>query len=140
LFLDETLFNCTPIHDALRELSVEFVRHDQKFEAGTIDQEWLPIVGQQRLIVLTSDKRIRFNELEREQVISFGVREFVFSSGNLSGRAMGEILKTAMAKMKEIVSETAAPFIACITQSGNVEVRYDSQGSVHRRKRNEKGG
>jgi hypothetical protein len=136
-FLDETLFNCAPIHDALKKSDVEFVRHDELFKSGTYDKDWLPIVGEKRLIVLTSDKRIRFNDLERAEVIEHGVREFVFSSGHLSGRTMGELLIKAMHKIREIVATQDAPFIACITQSGNVEVRYDNQGSVYQRKKKE---
>jgi hypothetical protein len=134
-FLDERLFNCAPIHAALRKLNVAFVRHDQLFSSGTYDKDWLPVVGEKGLVVLTSDKRIRFNDLERSEVIEHGVREFVFSSGNLNGQTMGELLVRAMPKIREIVATQEPPFIACITQSGKVEVRYDNQGSVHRRKK-----
>ena len=50
---------------------------------------------------------------------------------------MASILRNAMPRMIEIVSEQPAPFIACITQAGNVEVRYDAQGSTYRQKRRE---
>jgi hypothetical protein len=137
LFLDETLYNCQPIHTSLESMAVEYIRHGSVFRSGILDTEWLPVVGQKRWVVLTSDKRIRFNQLEREQVIAHGVREFVFSSGNLNGVMMGEILKVAMPRMQKIFAEQEAPFIACITQSGNVEVRYDKDGSVHKRKKKE---
>jgi hypothetical protein len=135
LFLDETLFNCASIHAALTKSKVAFVRHDELFKSGTYDQDWLPIVGQKRLVVLTSDKRIRFNDLERAEVIEHGVRQFVFSSGHLSGQMMGELLSKAMPKIQEVVAMQEAPFIACITKSGNVEVRYDSRGSVFQRRK-----
>lgn len=93
--------------------------------------------GRKRWIVLTSDKRIRFNRLEVAEVMASGVREFVFSSGNLSGAKMGELLKVAMPQMRQIVSEQRAPFIARITQTGRVEVLFDNQGSVYQRKREE---
>lgn len=93
------------------------------------------MAGKERWPVLTSDKRIRFNQLEREQVMVHGVRQFVFSSGNLSGAMMGEIIKIAMSRMRRVLAECEPPFIACITQSGIVEVRYDKNGQVHKRKR-----
>jgi hypothetical protein len=34
-----------------------------------------------------------YNQLEREKIIEHGIREFVFTSGNLNGAQMGEILK-----------------------------------------------
>jgi hypothetical protein len=88
--------------------------------------------GKEGWAVLTADKRIRFNQLEVVQVMQHGVRQFVFSSGNLSGAMMGNILSTAVARVQEIFYEQEAPFIACITQSGNVEVRYDKNGPVQR--------
>jgi hypothetical protein len=119
----------------LKSLGVEFVRHGAVFSPGTPDVEWLPVVGTNRWVLLTSDKRIRFNDLEREQVISHGVREFVFTSGNLSGAMMGELLKIAMPKMKIIFYEQESPFIACISQSGGVVIRYDKNGPIATRKK-----
>jgi PIN domain-containing protein len=85
LFLDERLLNCRPIHSALNELNVENKRHGQCFKPGVEDTEWLPEIGK-----LTSDKRIRYNQLERDKIVHYRIREFVFTSGNLSGAMMGE--------------------------------------------------
>src|SRR5262249_35734599 len=81
LSLDETFHNCQPIHAALESLSISYVRHGSKFRSGVLDTEWLPVVGQQKWVVLTQDKRIRFNELERAKIIEHGIRQFVFTSG-----------------------------------------------------------
>ena len=101
------------------------------FRSGTRDTEWLAAVGENGWAVLTCDKQIRYNQLERDKIMQYGIREFVFTSGNLSGKMMGEILNVAMEKMKRLFADYPAPFIACITQSGNVAVRYDKGGSVH---------
>jgi hypothetical protein len=63
---------------------------------------------------------------------------FVFSSGNLSGAMMGDILKIAIPRMQEIFYVQEAPFVAGVTQSGNVEVRFDQNGPVHRRKKQQR--
>jgi hypothetical protein len=81
LFLDETLHNCQPIHSALEQAGVKFVRHGSRFSSGAHDVEWLPTVGENRWALLTSDKNIRYNQLEREKIIQYGIREFVFASG-----------------------------------------------------------
>ncbi len=65
----------------------------------TRDDQWLPLVGRNGWLLVTVDKNIRYNELERRAVIRFGVREFVFTSGNLSGRAMVQLLVTAFPQM-----------------------------------------
>lgn len=95
----------------------------------------MPVVGGKKWAVLTCDKRIRYNELERDKIIQHGIREFVFTSGNLSGAEMGEILKIAGREMERLFSEYPPPFIACVSRSGNVAIRYDKSGATHVRKK-----
>jgi hypothetical protein len=131
LFLDETSHNCKPIHASLESLQVTYIRHGSKFASGADDEEWLPVVGQQGWAILTCDKRIRYNQLERDKIMQHGIREFVFTSGNLSGAMMGEILNKAVVQMEKLCAKYPAPFIATISQSGKVTVRWDKKGSVH---------
>jgi len=77
LFLDETIHNCKPVHAALESLSITYVRHGSMFSSGILDTQWLPVVGNEKWAVLTSDKRIRFNELERAKIIEHGIRPFL---------------------------------------------------------------
>ena len=116
-------------------MNVVYERHGDLFSSGVEDTEWLPEVGKQRWALLTSDKRIRYNQLERDKIVQYGVREFVFTSGNLSGATMGEILKVAIPRMRKLFAEFPPPFIACISQSGSVEVRFDKYGSLHDREK-----
>jgi PIN like domain len=115
LFLDESIHNCKPIHASLESLSVKYVRHRSVFSSGVLDTEWLPVVGEKKWAVLTSDKRIRFNELERAKIIEHGIRQFVFTSGNLSGATMGQILTLAIPRILKLVATYPAPFIALIS-------------------------
>ena len=130
VFLDETSHKCAAIHMALQSGNTEFVQHGDKFKSGEFDEVWLPVVGRAGWAVLTCDKRIRYNQLEREKIIEHGIREFVFTSGNLSGVQMGEILKKALPGMKRVFHEYPAPFIATISKAGLVTVRFDRNGKV----------
>jgi hypothetical protein len=103
--------------------SVKHERHGNHFEPGTEDSVWLPFVGQQGWIVLTKDKRIRFNQLEKTAVCRYRVREFYFSSGNHSGAEMAEILKAALPEMVRIARKHEPPFIASVSKSGHVDVK-----------------
>lgn len=85
--------------------------------------------------MLTCDQRIRYNQLEREKIVQYKIREFVLTSGNMSGAMMGAALAHAAERMKRLVRTHEPPFIAYISQSGNVEIRYDKDGSVHDRKK-----
>jgi hypothetical protein len=123
LYLDENLHNCKPILDVLVQHGVKHERHGQHFAAGTEDFVWLPFVGQHGWIVLTKDKRIRFNQLEKTAVRRYQVREFYFSSGNFTGLQMAEILTTALPEMAKTVKKHEPPFIASISKSGHVDVK-----------------
>ena len=100
-------------------------RHGQYFAPGTEDPVWLPFVGEKGWVLITKDKRIRFNELEKSAVLRYKVREFYFSSGNYSGAEMAEILIANLRDMLRVYRRHVAPFIASITRSGRVSVRLE---------------
>ena len=102
---------------------VKHERHGEHFPPGTEDSDWLPFVGKQGWIVLTKDKRIRFNQLEKTAVRRYRVRQFYFSSGNYSGAEMAEILIAAMPEMIRTVRKHEPPFIASISKAGHVDVK-----------------
>jgi hypothetical protein len=123
LYLDENLHNCKPILDALIQHDVKHERHGQHFAPGTDDVLWLPYVGERGWILITKDKRIRYNELEKAAVRRYRIREFYFSSGNYSGAEMAEMLVNALRDMVRIVRREKPPFMASISRSGKVSVR-----------------
>lgn len=98
-------------------------RHGRHFAPGTEDTEWLPLVGEKGWVLLTKDKRIRYNELEKLAVRQHKIREFYFSSGNYSGVEMAEILIAALHDMVRVFRRHKPPFIASIPKSGKVSVR-----------------
>jgi len=123
LYLDENLHNCKPILEALVQHGVRHERHCQHFAPGTEDTEWLPLVGEKGWVLLTKDKRIRYNELEKLAVRQHKIREFYFSSGNYSGVEMAEMLIAALRDIARIYRKENPPFIASIPKSGRVSVR-----------------
>jgi site-specific recombinase len=135
LYLDENLCNCQPILDILKRLGVSHKRHLEFFKPGTRDRDWLRHVGEEQWVVLTADQQIRYNEQEKQEVVSHRVREFVFSSGNLAGQEMAAILEIALPRIKRLCEKQAPPFVATITKGGHVNLVFDRLGSVHHRKR-----
>jgi len=109
--------------DVLLRHSIKHERHGEHFPPGTEDSVWLPFVGQRGWILLTKDKRIRFNQLEKTAVRRHRVREFYFSSGNFTGAEMSEILIAALPAMIRTVRNQEPPFIASIGESGQVSLR-----------------
>jgi PIN domain-containing protein len=102
---------------------VKHERHGSYFAPGTEDIAWLPFVGQNGWLLITKDKRIRYNELEKAAVLRHRVRQFYFSSGNSSGREMAAMLAAALPQMVKIYRKHAPPFIASISKSGSVSLR-----------------
>jgi len=53
------------------------------------------------------------------------VREFYFSSGNYTGAEMAAILVSALSKMIKACKKYNPPFIASISKSGDIAVRFE---------------
>lgn len=82
------------------------------------------MVGSKSWVLLTADKRIRYNFLEKHALEQHCVREFVFASGNMSGDDMGAALELALAKMRRLARKLEPPFVAAITRKGEVHLRW----------------
>jgi hypothetical protein len=111
----------------LAQSTIPHERHGKHFPPATEDSVWLPFVGQKGWILLTKDKRIRFNDLERQAVITSRVREFYFTSGNFSGEEMAALLVVALPEMIRLCRKHRPPFIASLTKTGNVHIRLQSE-------------
>jgi hypothetical protein len=128
LYLDENLCNSSAILATLTTLGVRFERHLAHFARRTPDEAWLPLVGSHGWALLTADKRIRYNLLEKHALQQHAVREFVFASGNMSGQDMATALQLALPKMRRLCRKLHPPFVASITRQGQVHPRWPKDG------------
>lgn len=108
----------------MTKLGVRFERHLAHFPRGTPDETWLPTVGSKGWVLLTADKSIRYNFLEKRALEQYAVREFVFASGNMSGEDMVAALELALPKMRRLARKLEPPFVAGITCIGEVHPRW----------------
>jgi hypothetical protein len=99
-------------------------QHLTHFGRGVPDETWLPLVGKNGWVLLTTDKQLRYNFLERRALQKNAVREFVFASGNMSGQEMAAALTLAIPKMRKFCRRFAPPFVAAITRKGEVHLRW----------------
>lgn len=74
--------------------------------------------------MLTADKRIRYNLLEKRALNQYSVREFVFASGNLSGADMAAAFEAALPRIRKLLRAVDPPFVASITRKGEVHLRW----------------
>jgi len=134
LYLDENLDNCQPILDILISSSIQHHRHRDHFARGTPDEQWLQFVAERSWVVLTKDKRNRYNEIEREALRRHRVREFYFGSGNFNGEEMAQALGYALPQMKTLCRHNA-PLMGSIGRSGQITIVFDEYGSTHDRRK-----
>ena len=52
------------------------------------------------------------------------MREFVLASENMSGKDMAEALRVALRKIQRISQRFPPPFVAAITRTGEVHLRW----------------
>src|ERR1700756_1814926 len=135
LYLDENLDNCQPILEALHHNQVQHHRHRDHFPRGTPDEVWLQFVAERSWVVLTKDKKNRYNEIERAAMRRYRVREFYFGSGNVTGSEMAQALTIAIPQMRSLVREYSPPMVGSIARSGHITIVYDERGSTHERRR-----
>lgn len=98
------------------------MRHDDHFARDTPDEEWLREVGSRGWVVLTKDKDIQRNELERRALVGASVACFMLGRGDLSGARMGSILVESLCSMRRALRRFSVPLAATVTASGHVRV------------------
>ena len=115
------------VAEELRHSGITVETHDDHFDKGAQDVEWIPTVGQRGWVVLTKDNRISKNRLERLVVASAGIKMFILASQDLSGSDMAAIFLKAIVAMQEFVRKHPAPFIAKIYRDGSIVLWKDNQ-------------
>jgi hypothetical protein len=122
LFLDENV-DFDDVAQALNSAGVRYQRHRDHFKSGVDDETLLASVGKHRWILLTTDQRQRSRQIEKIQILRHRIRQFVFTSGNLSKATMVAALRRGRPKMKQLCSSNPGPFSASISKSGDVVLR-----------------
>ena len=109
-----------PIIETLRGTGVTVEIHDDHFPQNTLDQDWIPRVGEWGWIILTKDERIARNSIERQAVARVGARMFNLASKKLSGEETAFAFRDALPFMLKFILKNKAPFIAKVYKDGKV--------------------
>lgn len=99
----------------------------EEFQAGALDEDWLPIAIAKGWILITKDDRWRFRPAEKEILISANARVFVFVSKSARAVEIVETIMTCLGKMAKIIESEPAPFVAHILLSRHVNVVFPSR-------------
>jgi isopentenyldiphosphate isomerase len=87
---------------------------------GTLDDDWLPVIGRRRLVVITRDQRIRYRSAEKRAWVDHSVRGFVLTGRRSQTTAdSNAILMLHWTKIEALVSaEPYGPWMRAVTSSG----------------------
>jgi hypothetical protein len=106
----------------LRDIGETVEIHDDHFAPDARDEVWLAEVGRRGWIVLTKDDRIRYRVTERTALTSANVRAFVLTSTQMQGSEMVAAFLKALPRMKRLLTNRPAPFIARVSRHGTVSL------------------
>jgi hypothetical protein len=86
---------------------------------GALDDEWLPVIGAKRLVVITRDRKIRYRPAEKLAWVGHGVRGFVLTGKKSQRTAESlEILERHWPAIEALVEgEPDGPWMRSVTES-----------------------
>jgi hypothetical protein len=134
-FLDRDLGK-NDVAAALRALGATVQVHADLFAPESKDRDWLPQVGAKGWVVLTRDKHILTRPLEVVALLRANTHVFILKSRQeLTGQQMAAAFVAACPQMRRLIQSHSPPFLARVTQTGNVK---EIEGYKHLQRRLEK--
>jgi len=88
----------------LQNLGLNIERHDDHFTQTTIDVEWILHCGEKQWIIVSSDKNIKKNVLEKQAILSAKVAAFFFTSAAITSAEQIEAFSKALPKSLTLFS------------------------------------
>ena len=120
-FVDRSLGRNVVV-EALRAAGETAHAHDDHFEIDAPDTAWLAEVTRRGWVVLTKDKNIRRNEVERTAIVNAGAACFMLGRGGLSGATMGRVFVEALPRVRRVLRRYDAPLGASVNLLGQLRL------------------
>ena len=114
--------------NGLKSLGLAVESHDDHFVPNTPDIEWITHCGKQGWIIVSSDKAIKKNLLEKQAIFSSKVAAFFYTSASISSAKQISSFTVALRKISGLVLNQTRPFIARISPDGSVELWMNHKG------------
>lgn len=116
-FLDYQIGRYT-VAEALRRTGARVEVHIDHFNQAAPDTEWIPEVARRGWVLITRDKNIRRNPLERAAYERARLRGFVLTGDDMSGQEMADLLTTCLPGMIRRTAGRSAPLLFTISRKG----------------------
>ena len=120
-FVDRSLGRACVV-DALRDAGEKVLAHDDRFAQDTLDSDWLVEAGRKRWVVLTKDKNVRRNELERIAIVNARVACFMLGRGDATAATMGRVFVEGLPVIRKALRRFHIPMAASLSLGGQLRV------------------
>lgn len=99
---------------------------------GTDDAEWIPQIAARGLVILTKDKRTRYNAVEIEAYKRAEAAAFILTTGKQATRELiAEAFILALKKIVKLCGSHNRPLVATVSTSGEITIKHGKRrGSV----------
>jgi hypothetical protein len=117
-FFDENIGLYIPI--GLRGFGEEVIHilEIEELGAGTPDNVWLGYVGQNDLVLITPDRKIKSRPNERRAFFDHKVGAFILYGKDMDRWARVRQIVTAWQRIKELSDKTAPPYAFSVSTAG----------------------
>lgn len=95
--------------------------HDDHFGPQTADEQWLSDVATRGWVVLTRDRRIRYNPIALSAAMHAGARVLILVGKNLTHARLAEVFIDALPRVRRLLMRQQEPFLGKIRRDA-VEV------------------
>lgn len=106
------------VADALRGAGALVEVHLDHFPGDMADADWIPDVAKRNWVMITKDKNIRRNPLERAAYQAAGLRGFVCTGRDMNAKELGNLLVQCLPGMTRRVAGRAGPLLFGISRGG----------------------
>lgn len=107
----------------LRAAGLTVHRHVDHFAPDALDVDWVPAVASRGWVILSSDRAMLRNPMERDAIMSSGARFFAVVGSSAPATELAENFVNTLAAIRRVITRQPAPFFAKIYRPSSSEPR-----------------
>ena len=108
------------VAEALRAAGAKVEVHLDYFPGDMPDTDWIPKVAKRGWVLITKDKNIRRNPLERAAYEVAKLRGFVATGKDMNAKELGDLLVSCLPSMTRRVAGRTGPLMFTISRFGAI--------------------
>lgn len=120
---------CAEVIEAFDSNKIKYKLHTSFYRANAHDTEWLPRVGREGWVLLTTDDSMQYRGAEKAAIMTYRVRSFVFKPLK-DGSGMARFLLRMMPAMRRFCGRHGRPFIGSLLDGGTIRLILDRTGVI----------